>query len=98
MKSGNTGGHAERMRCKGELSSQHLRVVFLHSFHDPGLQNGGAGEVSNKVRWLLPSPDSLLIADPRMGGIIVQGTRCPGNNGKINVEGEPADIAGREIR
>src|SRR5215471_7613261 len=93
MKSGNTGRHTERMRRKGEFSSQNLGVVLLHALHDPGLQNGGAGEIGDKVGWLFPSSSSLLIADPRMDGIVVQGTRYAGNDGEIYVEGEPPDTA-----
>src|SRR5215469_6376907 len=86
------------MRSKGILSSQNLRVILLHAFHDPRLQNGGAAEIGNKVVWLFAGSGSLLIADSGMGGIGMQGTGTAGNNRKIHVEGEPPNIVRREIR
>src|SRR5215471_10802688 len=92
MKSGNARRHAERMRRKGKFSGQNLRVVLLHALHDPGLENAGAGEIGNKVVRLLPGSSRLLIADPRMGGIVMEGTRYAGHYGKIYVEREPPDV------
>src|SRR3984893_4170171 len=91
MKPGNAGRHAERMRRKADLSGQNFRIVLLHALHDPGLQDGGAAKIGNEVVWLLAGSPALLIVDPRMGGVVVQRTRSAGNDGKIHVEGEPAD-------
>jgi hypothetical protein len=38
---GNAGRPAGRVRRKGDLSSQDLRIVLLHALHHPGLENGG---------------------------------------------------------
>src|ERR1700687_5168818 len=72
MKPGNAGRHAERMRRKADLSGQNFSIVLLHAFHDPGLENGGAPQIGNKVVWLLAGSPGLLIADPRMGRVVAQ--------------------------
>src|SRR5262249_39204547 len=98
VKPRNAGREAVRMRCEGELSSQNLRIVLCHALHDPGLENGGTLQIRNKVIWLLPGAGSLLIADPRVGRIRMQGTCSAGNDGKIHIEGEPPDLVRGEIR
>jgi hypothetical protein len=92
MKRRNAGRRAVRARRKSELSGQHLRIVLRHTFHDPGLENGGIAEIGNIIVGLLARPGAILIADMGMGGIVMQRTRSAWNNGKLCIEVKPSGI------
>src|SRR5947207_11941076 len=96
VKGGNAGRRAARMRCKGDLSGEHFRVVLFHSPHDPRFQIWIA-EIGDEERGLPAARGRLGVGDAGMGGIIAHWARNAGTWHEFHTECEPSCLARREI-
>jgi hypothetical protein len=90
--SGNARRSAARARRKRDLSGEHFVIVLLHPLFHPRLQIRIA-EVADPIGRL----GAGVVANIRMSGIGAQRTGPARNRNEFAAEGEPADLARREI-